>query len=658
MSTPPAAPRRTLAGRLTFWFLVLALAPLAVVAGLTDLLAGRAAEHLARRSLSNIADNHAEKIEGYCAALGRSVTALAHAPGVVAGARDPAAAGDALRAFLVYNADAFDLADLFLVAPGGEVRLSARRDAYEGHNVRAGAYADSELARLVERVQALVQTDACDFQRYPGRDEPVAFIAGPVLDGGKVVGVLGCRLDNAELFRALGDLGGLGATGETVVAARVGGEVVVVAPTRHDPAAAFARKVPPGAAWAAPLEAGMAGTRGFGVVPDYRGEEVVGAWRHLPTFRWGVLVKQDAREAFALRRATRLVGLALAVLLLPAVVAAALLVARSIARPLRAGAGAARRVADGDLTAAVDVPARADETGELLRAFGEMVAGLNALVGRVKAVTLELTSMATELAATGRQQQGTAQDFGASASQIAAAVTQISATSRALLGTVDGVGREAAAAAELAGAGRSGLTELGEAMRHLAQGATAIGARLAAIREEAAGVQVVVTTITKVADQTNLLSVNAAIEAEKAGEAGRGFLVVAREIRRLADQTAVATLDIERMVGRMGAAVTAGVMEMDRFAAGVRGGVAAAEGIAGQMGRIIEGAQAASGRFEEVRAGVRDQAEGAQQISAAMQALSEGARQTAASAGELKAAAEHLRDAVAGLKQEVARFRV
>ncbi len=87
-------------------------------------------------------------------------------------------------------------------------------------------------------------------------------------------------------------------------------------------------------------------------------------------------------------------------------------------------------------------------------------------------------------------------------------------------------------------------------MQRLADATGSISAKLGVVREKASGINSVVTTITKVADQTNLLSINAAIEAEKAGEAGRGFLVVAREIRRLADQTAVATLDIEQMVRR------------------------------------------------------------------------------------------------------------
>src|SRR6202007_2042888 len=97
-----------------------------------------------------------------------------------------------------------------------------------------------------------------------------------------------------------------------------------------------------------------------------------------------------------------------------------------------------------------------------------------------------------------------------------------------------------------------------ETMRHVMEAATSINAKLSVLNEKAGNINQVVITITKVADQTNLLSLNAAIEAEKAGEYGRGFAVVATEIRRLADQTAVATYDIEQMVKEIQSAVAAG----------------------------------------------------------------------------------------------------
>ncbi len=199
----------------------------------------------------------------------------------------------------------------------------------------------------------------------------------------------------------------------------------------------------------------------------------------------------------------------------------------------------AGQVAAGDLTAQVPDTHLDDETGRLLDSIRGMTRNLNSLVARVKQGSIELMSTATEFAATSREQEATISGFGSSTSQMAAAVKEISATSSELLATMEGVAAVAGQTAEAAEHGRTGLASMKDTMRQLERGTSSISARLAAIREKTADIGGVVTTITKVADQTNLLSVNAAIEAEKAGEHGLGFLVLAREIRRLADQTAV-----------------------------------------------------------------------------------------------------------------------
>ena len=113
---------------------------------------------------------------------------------------------------------------------------------------------------------------------------------------------------------------------------------------------------------------------------------------------------------------------------------------------------------------------------------------------------------------------------------------------------------------------------MGRAVRQPVESTGSISSKLAATREKADSITQVVTTITKVADQTNLLSTNAAGEAEKAGEHGRGFLVVAREIRRLADQTAVATLDTESRVRLTQGAESAGTLQTDQSGEEVRSG--------------------------------------------------------------------------------------
>ncbi len=374
-------------------------------------------------------------------------------------------------------------------------------------------------------------------------------------------------------------------------------------------------------------------------------------------------LQNDAREASAINVVANLTRylVVLAILILISVVLMAWVAARAVERMtgrIRMASEIANLVAAGDLSTEMPRVDARDITGGLLGAIATMSGNLRALVTRVKQASIELMSTATEFAATSRQQEHTVQGFGSSTNQIAAAVKQINSTHQELLTTMEGVNVVAAQTAELAIGGQSGLSQLDLSMDRLASAGHTVAARLAAIRDEAAQITGVVTTISKVADQTNLLSINAAIEAEKAGEQGLGFLVLAREIRRLADQTAVATLDIEQMVKQMQSAVSAGVMEIDRFAEEVKVGVLGVGRINGQFSQIISQVRTLSDRFDVVNDGMRSQHTGTRQIGEAMGQLIDGARQTSTSLREFNAATESLRDAVGTLKQEITQFNV
>jgi methyl-accepting chemotaxis protein WspA len=310
-----------------------------------------------------------------------------------------------------------------------------------------------------------------------------------------------------------------------------------------------------------------------------------------------------------------------------------------------------------NLTARIDMD-RKDELGELANGFNAMLAKIHTIVKRVREASIQLLSSASEIAATARHQEATMAELGSSTTEIAAAVSEISATGKALSDTMAEVSDRSSQAAALAGSGRAGLGAMERTMQQLVESTASISSKLAIIREKADAINGVVTTITKVADQTNLLSINAAIEAEKAGEYGRGFLVVAREIRRLADQTAVATLDIENMVKLMHDAVSAGVMQMDKFTDEVRSGVGRVAQINGQTGQIIEEVHGLSDRFRAVNEGVHNQAVGAGQINEAMVKVSTGTRQTATALEEFNKAAAHLRESVELLNQEIAQFTI
>jgi len=681
MTPSPAATvaqRRSIAGRLLFWFLVIALIPCGVLTTITARIASKALENSVRDTLVQIAACKAQELEAYATERVRDGMALSQEPSIIRATRELAAVGgpgqkngtaatvlrDAITSsmtgfasFLEHAAGAFGYSQLLLIDAQGRIVFALDDSVPLGSSLLSGAMSTSELAVGFDRSRTLLQADLGGFQAYGGRSQPLAFVTSPILDDGKVIGVLALGLGPQRVWQVLSDLGGLGDTGEIVTGGRVGDAVLVTAPLRHAADAAFRMQIPLGATRGSATQRAASGERGFGPAIDYRGRDVVAAWCYLPSYRWGMVVKQDASEAYALVRFQRaaIIGLSLATIL--GVILAALAVARSISTPIRTAVDVARQVAAGDLRAHVDATTD-DETGALLAAIATMTNDLRGLIGRIQKSSVALISTATAIQATSSEQQQVIADYGASTSQAVAAVKEISATSQELLRTMTEVNDMAAHTGHMATDGRRNLADMDGTMRQLAESTSSFGEKLAVISARAATINLAVTTITKVADQTNLLSINAAIEAEKAGEYGTGFLVVAREIRRLADQTAVASLDIERMVKEMQSSVSAGVMEMDKFSKQVLSGVSEIGEVSAKLGEIISAVHGINERFGQVTEGMRAQSQGAEQIREAMIRLAEGATRTATSLDDFNKATAHLRGAVGDLKEEVSRFAI
>ena len=245
-----------------------------------------------------------------------------------------------------------------------------------------------------------------------------------------------------------------------------------------------------------------------------------------------------------------------------------------------------------------------------------------------------------------------------STSQICDVVDRITSTSEELTRTVASVTEAADQTATLATTGQSELEGMRGAMERLESSTETADRRLVTIKERASGISGIVSTITAVADQTNLLSVNASIEAEKAGDAGRGFLVVAREIRRLADRTASATLEIESSVRDVEVAIGEGVRDLGKFSEEVRRIVMDVARLSQSMGSILEQVAASNERFHELRDGVRSQAQGASEISETMEGLQEGTIRTIRTTESLVKASANLEKAVETLGGIVSSFHL
>ncbi len=328
-----------------------------------------------------------------------------------------------------------------------------------------------------------------------------------------------------------------------------------------------------------------------------------------------------------------------------------------ITRPLTRLVSAMEVIRQGDFSNRLDLQ-RNDEFGLLATGFNNMTDDLKLLISQAQKSSIQVNTSITEIAATSKQQQATASEIAATTTEISATSKEISATSRELGKTMDEVSTVAEQTAALAGSGQDGLSRMEETMLHVVEAATSINSKLAVLNIKAGNINQVVITITKVADQTNLLSLNAAIEAEKAGEYGRGFSVVATEIRRLADQTAVATYDIEQMVKEIQSAVSAGVMGMDKFSEEVRRGMQEIQQVGNQLSQIIKDVQALVPRFETVNEGMQAQATGAEQISEALGQLGEAAQQTVESLRQSGLTIDELNLVSGTLRSSISRFRL
>jgi methyl-accepting chemotaxis protein len=297
-----------------------------------------------------------------------------------------------------------------------------------------------------------------------------------------------------------------------------------------------------------------------------------------------------------------------------------------------------------------------DEIFHLILSVSTMTESLNALLVKVTQACVQVAASATQAAAVVRQVDAAVAEQAASTNEVNATSKEIFATAQNLARTMADVTRMAAAAAETAGGGVSRLEGIRNAIDELIKSSNAMTGTFESINEKTGNIDKVIMAITKVANRTNLLSLNAAIEAEKAGEKAGGFSVVALEMRRLADQTAVAALDIEKQIREMQRTVKDGVSSVESYVHQTQSSSAAVTELSSGLSSVIDSTTKLGPEFEAVNSGMQMQSQGAGQIAEAMLQLRDAATQTKETLTEFRRVSEDLHSAVRGLKEEVGRF--
>ena len=328
----------------------------------------------------------------------------------------------------------------------------------------------------------------------------------------------------------------------------------------------------------------------------------------------------------------------------------------SIDRSLKLLKEATEKLAVGDLSARVP-SLGSDEIGQIGENFNKLSTSFEELMRWLQWTGIQLTTSTTEIAAAAKEQENTITYQEATTKQIAVTANQISSTAKAFAKTMSDVSAMAEQTSSLAASGKEGLIKMEEVVSHMAEASGNIAAKLSTLNDKTSSITSIISTIAKVADQTNLLSLNAAIEAEKAGEHGRSFSVIAREIRRLADQIANATIDIEKMINEMVSAVSASVMGVDKFSKEIHTGVGQIGDARELMSKIMEQVQHLTNGLETVNQGTQAQSLGAEQITNSINMLSETTQATTHSIRQFHKAIEELSHAARELQSTIAKVK-
>lgn len=551
------------------------------------------------------------------------------------------------------------LSEFYLVNRNSVVAYAEPAMAAEYRMLEQADNRDGQMARIVRRTLSYLTTQAGDLRDHPASGQPALFLSAPVFADGILLGVVVVSVDNQTLDEMLNDYSGLGRTGEVLFGSIEGDDILILNNPRYQndrrPERRLARQPRDGEV-PSPMQRAVEGENGAGIAMDSLGREVVAIWHYLPNLRIGLVIQMDRREVFAPVIHLAKVSFWIAVVTALLVAAAAVVLSRGISRPIIALTAATNRLAQGDLAGDVTIDGK-HEIGQLALSVRTMAANLKSLVSKVKTTAAEISRTSVSIAGTSDKHVRSAEQTGAAVTQVNAAAKQISTTARELAETMAQVGQLTQETADRAETGFSALQSIEATMKELAEGNEDVSSQLHLIQDKAQAITGVIATMTKMADQANLLSLNAAIEARKAGDYGKGFSVVALEIRELADQAAVSTQEIEASIVEMTRAVGAGVTGVRRFSAqvdqGVEDIVSASNGLSG----VIQRVQGLPPRFDQVREGMESQAEGASQINEAMVHLNDSAQQTIKAVKEINRMLDNLRRSADMLQAEVSRFK-
>jgi len=334
-----------------------------------------------------------------------------------------------------------------------------------------------------------------------------------------------------------------------------------------------------------------------------------------------------------------------------------LLIAGLISAPLRRLAEEATKVAAGDLRVQLTQGGR-DEIGQLTASFAVMTDNLRSMIGKIETASNRVTETSAEVYSTSEQMATGAEQVASQAATVATAGEEMSATSGDIAQNCQMAAESANRANESAASGAQVVQDTVQCMYKIAERVNETSTTVASLGSRSDQIGQIVGTIEDIADQTNLLALNAAIEAARAGEQGRGFAVVADEVRALAERTTRATREIGEMIKAIQNETRGAVTAMEQGVREVESGTSEAARSGQAIAEIIDQIGALQTQVNQIATAAEEQTATTSEISSNMIQITEVVQQTARGAHESATAASQLKDVAEELQGLVRQFKL
>jgi len=367
--------------------------------------------------------------------------------------------------------------------------------------------------------------------------------------------------------------------------------------------------------------------------------------------------KNEYERALAVGKTIRIASIASIVVGLVLTMLIGLVITRSVNRGVSTLADSAKRLSDGDLTARANLMSQ-DELGEVARAFNQMAADFSSIIGTIRNSADQVTCAAETQSAAAEQIAALANSQREQATNAATAIEGLNTMVKEVAEKAQSISEAAHEASAMADKGHDVVNAAVNGIQAISRTVNESEAMIESLGHRSDQIGKIVGVIKDIADQTNLLALNAAIEAARAGEQGRGFAVVADEVRKLAERTTNATSEISTMIGAIQSEISSAVTTMGKGGEQAEEGVAMAHQADEAIDQITASVKRVVEMIQQIAQATREESEITGTVATRIEQIARMASESSATIGQTAEACHGIQTMTHALQDEVARFRL